>query len=163
MTSMSITWELEAKRLARVEVSDEHATLVLAARATTYAPEDLLGAVYDMVCCGEDDVRFVFETETIAYAWLFNRSGGTVAIRVLRLPTWDAPDEVGTELWVSDQPVEVLAEATITCFRQLATRYSPRQYLETWCESFPDEHLGRLEYSLAELQAARRTGGWWCF
>ena len=61
MPSMSITWDLVATGLARIEISDERATTVLDAATTSYAPEDLLDAVYDMVCCGEDGWRFVFE------------------------------------------------------------------------------------------------------
>ncbi|MFF0614122.1 hypothetical protein ACFYUD_36195 [Nocardia tengchongensis] len=163
MLSMSITWDLVARGLARIEVSDEHATTVLAAATTSYAPEDLLDAAYDMLCCGEDECRFVFETSTTAYAWLFARTRGEVAIRILRLPSWDASDEVGVEVWASSQTADALADATITCFQKLAARYDEPEYFERWHEPFPGEHLKRLESVFANRQKAKKSGGWWCF
>ncbi|MFE3798347.1 hypothetical protein [Nocardia tengchongensis] len=163
MPSMSITWDLVATGLARIEISDERATTVLDAATTSYAPEDLLDAVYDMVCCGEDGWRFVFETPTTAHAWLFRRTRGEVAIRILSLPSWDASDGVGVEVWASNQTVDALADATITCFQKLAGRYGEPEYFEMWREPFPGEHLKRLESVFADRQKARESGGWWCF
>jgi hypothetical protein len=103
----------------------------------------LLGAVTRLVL-GADEARAEFEAEPTVYRWIFRRTGEDADIRLLLVADHKLPDEAGTIIWRSRQPVDVLARVVVRAFDAVATTHGEVGYEARWGRPFPRFELDAL-------------------
>ncbi|WP_411123813.1 hypothetical protein [Streptomyces sp. x-19] len=148
MTDLQLTWTLRGHGWADCRVADARAEADVTASYITEAPEDFLTAVARLFA-GETETRVQFEAEPTAFRWIFYREGAAVWIRLLKLAHGSDHDNAGTEIWSTLQSIDVVAQAVIRCFDEVARHQGESGYRGKWGEHFP-----RAE--LEALRAARR-------
>lgn len=143
MADLQLVWTLSGHGWADCKVADARAEAEIIASYITNAPEDLLTAVARLVA-GEAETRAQFEAEPTAFRWIFYRADDDVWIRLLELPDGSKHDNVGTEIWSSQQNIDVVARAVIRCFDEVAEKYDVSGYRGKWGEHFPRTELEAL-------------------
>jgi hypothetical protein len=144
-----LTWTLVHHGWARCVVADERAEAEAIVSYVTDGPEQLLNAVARLVH-GADETRAEFEAEPDVYRWIFQRAGGEVTIRLLRVPDHALPAEAGETIWDSRQPVDTLARVVVRAFDAVATAHGEAGYEAAWGRPFP-------RFELNALRSAWRT------
>lgn len=149
MATMSFAWTLLGAGWAECRVEDSHGHAEACFSYISPAPEDFLSAVARLVL-GTSEQRVQFRGEPDVFRWIFHQDRGQVTIRLLWAREETRPDETSTLIWISQQPVDTLARATIRAFDQLKTEHGDHDYLQQWRSPFPHQEL-------EALRAARRT------
>ncbi|OOQ48459.1 hypothetical protein AFM16_36180 [Streptomyces antibioticus] len=93
---------------------------------------------------GESECRAQFEAEPTAFRWIFYRQGTDVWIRLLELPHGNAHDKTGTEIWSTQQDIDIVARAVIRCFDEVVREHGESAYRGKWGEHFPRAELEAL-------------------
>ena len=143
MADLRLAWVLSGRGWADCLISDHQAEVEVAASYITAAPEDLLTAVTRLVV-GETECRAQFESEPTAFRWIFYREGTHVWIRLLELARGSDHDNTGTEIWSTQQNIDVVARAVIRCFDEVVREYGESAYRGKWGEHFPRTELEAL-------------------
>ncbi|MFG2339891.1 hypothetical protein [Streptomyces yangpuensis] len=143
MTHLRLTWALSGPGWADCVVSDHRSEVEVTASYLTSAPEDLLTAVTRLTT-GGTECRAQFEAEPTAYRWIFYREGAHVWIRLLELAHGSAHDNRGTEIWSTQQDIDVVARAVIRCFDEVVAEHGESAYRGKWGEHFPRTELEAL-------------------
>ncbi|MFD5701309.1 hypothetical protein [Streptomyces lasiicapitis] len=149
MAHLRLAWVLSGHGWADCVVSDHRAEAEVTASYITAAPEDLLTAV-TRVIVGETECRAQFEAEPTAFRWIFYREGTNVWIRLLELAHGSDHDNTGTEIWSTQQNMDVVARAVIRCFDEVAKEYGESAYRGKWGEHFPRTELEALRTAWRE-------------
>jgi hypothetical protein len=74
----------------------------------------------------------------------------TVAIRLVEAPDSRTPENTGTVIWSSRQPITTLARTLVRAFDTVATEHGEAGYQTLWGRPFP-------RHELEALRAAWRT------
>lgn len=141
--SMSITWTLAGAGWAECRVEDMNGYADSSASYIGAGPESFICAVTSLVL--GDTVKYAdFYDEPGVFRWSFTRERSQVTIRLF----W-ACDEAriwrdAELLWTTQQPLAVLARATIRAFDQVKQNHDDPDYLEQWRRPFPHEALEGL-------------------
>jgi hypothetical protein len=143
VTALSIVWALHHHGWADCVVSDGQAEVTLVASYVRAGPRTLIQAATRLLA-GAPRAVAEFEAEPQEYRWHFIREEDQVAMRILLLPDSGLPDEAGTEIWASRQPLDTLARAVIRCFDDVLHRLGLEEYERQWGYPFPSEDLERL-------------------
>ncbi|ROP55948.1 hypothetical protein [Streptomyces sp. PanSC9] len=149
MARLRLAWVLSGRGWADCTVSDQEARADVTASYITAAPEDLLRAVTRLVD-GETECRAQFEAEPTAYRWIFYRDGTDVWIRLLKLAHGSDHDNRGTEIWSTQQCIDIVARAVIRCFDEVVKEYGESAYRGKWGEHFPRAELEALRTAWRE-------------
>ncbi|MDQ0771747.1 hypothetical protein QF026_000213 [Streptomyces aurantiacus] len=149
MAHLRLTWVLSGRGWADCSVSDHQAEAEVTASYITAAPEDLLTAVTRLTV-GETECRAQFEAEPTAFRWIFYREGTNVWIRLLELARGSDHDNTGTEIWSTQQSIDVVARAVIRCFDEVVREYGESAYRGKWGEHFPRTELEALRTAWRE-------------
>ncbi|MFD7626340.1 hypothetical protein ACFV7Q_09865 [Streptomyces sp. NPDC059851] len=115
----------------------------------TTAPEDLLTAATRLIV-GQTECRAQFEAEPTAFRWIFYREGTNVWIRLLELANGRDHDNTVTEIWSTQQNIDVVARAVIRCFDEVVREYGESAYRGKWGEHFPRTELEALRTAWRE-------------
>ncbi|MET8094382.1 hypothetical protein [Micromonospora sp. NPDC005220] len=143
VAEMSLTWTLHNYGWVICRVADPRAEAEAVASYVTDAPEQLLTAVATIVL-GAATARVEFQAEPTVYRWTFQRRGPDVEIRLLRVLTDRLPDEAGTLIWASSQPVDALARVVVRAFDAVAAQHGAVGYEKAWGRPFPERELTAL-------------------
>ncbi|MEU2298043.1 hypothetical protein ACK389_01260 [Streptomyces antibioticus] len=143
MPHLRLAWILSGHGWADCVVGDHQSEAEVTASYITTAPEDLLTAVTRLVG-GESECRAQFEAEPTAFRWIFYRQGTDVWIRLLELPHGNAHDKTGTEIWSTQQDIDIVARAVIRCFDEVVREHGESAYRGKWGEHFPRAELEAL-------------------
>jgi hypothetical protein len=154
MAHLHLAWVLSGRGWADCTVRDLQAEAEVTASYITAAPEDLLTAVTRLIV-GETECRAQFEAEPTAFRWIFYHDGTNVWIRLLELADGSDHDNKGTEIWSTQQNIDVVARAVIRCFDEVVSKYGESAYRGKWGEHFPRTELEALRTAWRE-----RRGGW---
>ncbi|WP_327676641.1 hypothetical protein [Streptomyces sp. NBC_00467] len=149
MAHLRLAWVLSGRGWAECIVSDHQAEAEVTASYITAAPEDLLTTVTRLIV-GETECRAQFEAEPTAFRWIFYREGTNVWIRLLELAHGSDHDNTGTEIWSTQQNVDVVARAVIRCFDEAVREYGESAYRGKWGEHFPRTELEALRTTWRE-------------
>ncbi|MFD9687752.1 hypothetical protein ACFWXO_18565 [Kitasatospora sp. NPDC059088] len=76
-------------------------------------------------------------------------------IRLLELAHGSDHDNAGTEIWSTQQNIDVVARAVIRCFDEVVREYGESAYRGKWGEHFPRTELEALRTAWRE-----HRGGW---
>ncbi|WP_186001461.1 hypothetical protein [Streptomyces sp. IB201691-2A2] len=140
MAHLRLAWVLSGRGWADCIVGDQQTDAEVTASCITAAPEDLLTAVTRLIV-GETECRAQFEAEPTAFRWIFYREGTDVWIRLLELARGSDHDNAGTEIWSTQQHIDVVARAVIRCFDEVVSKYGESAYRGKWGEHFPRTEL----------------------
>ncbi|MET8557892.1 hypothetical protein ABZV64_23460 [Streptomyces sp. NPDC004959] len=151
MAYLRLAWVLSGRGWADCTVSDQQAKAEVTASYITAAPEDLLTAVTRLIV-GETECRAQFEAEPTAFRWIFYRDGTNVWIRLLELAHGSDHDNKGTEIWSTQQNIDVVTRAVIRCFDDVVSKYGESPYRGKWGEHFPRTELEALRTAWREHQ-----------
>ncbi|MFH0179110.1 hypothetical protein ACIA6D_42780 [Streptomyces cacaoi] len=154
MAHLRLAWVLSGRGWAECIVSDHQAEAEVTASCITTAPEDLLAAVTRLIV-GETECRAQFEAEPTAFRWIFYREGTDVWIRLLELARGSDHDNRGTEIWSTQQNIDVVARAVIRCFDEVTREYGESAYRGKWGEHFP-----RIELEALRTAWHEHRGDW---
>jgi len=146
---MRLIWTVRNHGWAFCSVADDHADAEVIASYVTDGPEQLLSAVARVVLY-ETDTQAEFQAEPTVYRWFFHRDGATVAIRLVEAPDSSTPENTGTVIWSSRQPITTLARTIVRAFDAVATEHGDAGYQTLWGRPFP-------RHELEALRAAWRT------
>lgn len=156
MAELRLIWTLSGHGWADCTVADDHAEADTTVSHITTAPEDLLTAVTRLLT-GETETRMQFEAEPTVFRWIFYREGTNVWIRLLELADGGKHDNAGTEIWSSQQHVDIVARAVLQCFDEVARKYGESGYRGKWGEHFPRIELEALRRIWRDGHAAGTT------
>lgn len=156
MSAMTFTWTLAGAGWADCVVADERSQAQAIASYIGDAPQCLLTAVARLIL-GEPETRAQFEAEPTAYRWIFYREGDEVWIRLLELADRSKHDNIGTEIWSSQQSIDTLARAVIRGFDNVAHQHGESGYHGKWREPFPRTELEALRTAWREHTTRRMT------
>jgi hypothetical protein len=106
-------------------------------------PEEFLTAVARLLL-GWSHTRVEFVAEPEAHRLIFHRDLTEVDVRLLHIRTRDLPDEAGTTVWTTRQPLTVLARAVIRAFDAVDEEQGEAGYLAAWQRPFPRAELAAL-------------------
>lgn len=106
---------------------------------------------------GETECRAQFEAEPTAFRWIFYREGTNVWIRLLELANGSAHDNKGTEIWSTQQDIDVVARAVIHCFDEVVREYGESAYRGKWGEHFPEPSSKPSGPRGADIEATGQT------
>ncbi|MGA5039787.1 hypothetical protein ACPCA8_22350 [Streptomyces capoamus] len=154
MAHLRLDWVLAGPGWADCTVADDTAEAEVTASSISTAPEDLLAAVTRLTV-GATECRAQFEAEPTAFRWVFYREGTDVWIRLLQLAHGSAHDNRGTEIWSTQQHIDVVARAVIRCFDEVARQYGESAYRGKWGEHFPRTELEALRTTWRERRVDR--------
>ncbi|WP_405763979.1 hypothetical protein OG539_01630 [Actinacidiphila glaucinigra] len=149
MAHLRLAWVLSGRGWAGCIVSDHQTEAEVTASYITAAPEDLLTAVTRLIV-GETECRAQFEAEPTAFRWIFYREDTNVWIRLLELARGSDHDNSGTEIWSTQQNIDVVARAVIRCFDEVVREYGESAYRGKWGEHFPRTELEALRTAWRE-------------
>jgi len=149
MAHLRLAWVLSGRGWAECIISDHQAETEVTASYITAAPEDLLTTVTRLIA-GETECRAQFEAEPTAFRWIFYREGTNVWIRLLKLAHCSDHDNTGTEIWSTQQNIDVVARAVIRCFDEVVREYGESAYRGKWGEHFPRTELEALRTTWRE-------------
>ncbi|WP_329184314.1 hypothetical protein [Streptomyces sp. NBC_01428] len=154
MVHLRLVWVLSGHGWADCTVSDDRAEVEVTVSYVTAGPEELLTAVTRLVV-GETECRAQFEAEPTAFRWVFHREDTNVWIRLLELADGRDHDNRGTEIWSTQQTIDVVARTVIRCFDEIVREYGESTYRGKWGEHFPRTELEALRAAWRE-----HRGGW---
>ncbi|MEU8002270.1 hypothetical protein AB0B66_14000 [Catellatospora sp. NPDC049111] len=157
---MRVGWRLQHHGWAVCALRDDAAYGEALVSYVTDGPEEFLTAVARIVL-GQTHSRVQFEAEPAAYRLNFQRDRSEVDIRLSHVRTRDLPDEAGTTVWTSRQPLTVLARAVIRAFDAVDAEHGEAGYLSAWGRPFPRTELSALRsawHGIRRQPAADRSG-----
>ncbi|MFE5923721.1 hypothetical protein [Streptomyces sp. NPDC056468] len=143
MGSVKVTWTLSHHGWAFCKVADHQGEAEVFASYVTDAPEDFLRGIASLVLA-ETEARVEFQGEPTVYRWFFQRDASDVAIRLVRAGSSRDPDDSGTVVWSSRQPINTLCRAVIRAFDQVEHDLGAAGYQEQWGRPFPRSELEGL-------------------
>ena len=135
---------------SETHVADEDNTAVVTA---SYLSDALGGLLYAVALAteGQPNVRCSFEEEPGEYRWVFDRSVSQVVLRILAFDDlWNhEPDDAGTLVFETSQPVLRIARAVASGAQRLLDETRDDGYLSQWIRHpFPNVALMRLRTAI---------------
>ncbi len=108
------------------------------------------------VTLAETVARAEFNGEGTFYRWFFHRHGSKIDIRLVSAS--ELPDDTGTTIWASRQPVDALAEAVVRAFDSAVAEHGEDGYRSQRGRAFPRAELEALKAAWRAAQAAAPEG-----
>lgn len=151
MCSVEFSYRLTGTGWAEARVEDDTSWATITASYLGDALGDLLEAV-GVLLEGAEQARCSWEEEPGEYRWIWERTGSDVYLRILALrdnfPR--QPDELGTLVFETRQPLRALASAMAAGAQALLDDLGEEEYLRRWVDHpFPTAHLFLIKDRLA--------------